>query len=267
MDGMKLIQGNCLDNFWQIPQNSVDLTVTSPPYDNLRDYNNNLEWNEEVWREVIRELWLRTKLGGVVVWVVSDATVNGSETGTSFRQTLFAMGCGFNLHDTMIWRKSNFSNPSSVRYHQTFEYMFIWSKGKPSVFNPIKDRKNIYAGESTRGKNTVRQVDGSLKEVSKKTISEFGMRHNVWDINTSGQAMERVNHPAPFSTQIASDHIKSWSNPGDLVLDPFMGSGTTGVACKKLGRDFIGIELDEGYFNAAKQRIENTSTRSTEEGV
>ena len=252
----ELINGDCLHEIKSVPHNSIDLTVTSPPYDNLRTYNgNNDTWSEQVWRELIAQLYRVTADGGVVVWIVGDATLNGSETATSFRQALHAMACGFNLHDTMIWRKSNFTNPAKTRYHQTFEYMFVWSKGKPKTFNPIKDRKNKYAGGSTRGKNTIRQADGSLKEVTQKFISEYGMRHNVWDINTSGQAMEKVDHPAPFSKQIAEDHIKSWSNPGDLVLDPFMGSGTTGAASILHNRNFIGIELDPEYFSIAQARI------------
>lgn len=255
-----LMQGDCLERMREIPHNSVDLTVTSPPYDSLRTYNGNNEfWNEGVWKGVIKNLYLKTKPGGVVVWIVGDATVKGSETGTSFRQALFAMGCGFNLHDTMIYQKSNFSMPASTRYHQVFEYMFIWSKGKPNVFNPIRDRKNIYGGESTYGRNTVTMPDGSKKERPKKIISEYGMRHNCWVVSTTGQTGEskKYNHPAMFPISLAEDHIKSWSNEGDLVFDPFLGSGTTGVAAKNLGRDFIGIELDEEYFRIAKERIES----------
>jgi len=257
MIDIKLMQGDCLEMMKQIPDGSVNLTVTSPPYDNLRTYNgNNEQWGEGVWRNVLLDLYRLTSEGGVVVWIVADATVKGSETGSSFKQALWAISCGFNLHDTMIWRKSNFSNPSSTRYHQTFEYMFIFSKGKPKIFNPIKDRKNIYGGQTTRGQNSVRQVDGSLKKIPKKVYSDCGMRHNVWDINTSGQAMEKVDHPAPFPVSLATDHILSWSNGGNTVLDPFMGSGTTGVAAKRNGRNFIGIELDENYFNIAKGRID-----------
>jgi site-specific DNA-methyltransferase (adenine-specific) len=251
--------GDCLELMKLVPDDFVELTVTSPPYDNLRTYNgNNAQWCEQVWQDVMRELYRLTREGGVVVWVVGDATVKGSETGSSFKQALWAMSCGFNLHDTMIWRKSNFSNPSSTRYHQTFEYMFVLSKGKPKTFNPIKDRKNIYGGQTARGQNSVRQADGSLKKIPKKVYSDYGMRHNVWDINTSGQAMEKVDHPAPFSVSLATDHILSWSNEGDTILDPFMGSGTTGVAAKNLNRNFIGIELDETYFNIAKERIESS---------
>jgi len=250
-----LKQGNCLDRMKGIPHNSVDLTVTSPPYDNLRTYNgNNESWSEDVWEEVIKNLYLRTKPGGVVVWVVGDATVGGSETGTSFKQALWAKDCGFNLHDTMVWNKGCFSAVGSLksRYAPVFEYMFIWSKGKPSTFNPIKDRKNKHGGKSASG--TIRKVDGSTKPFSKRVIlNEYGQRFNIWDQPPQRQ---KGGHPAPFPLTLVEDHIKSWSNKGDLVFDPFLGSGTTGVAAKNLGRDFIGIELDGEYFKIAQERID-----------
>jgi len=258
MFNTNLMQGDCLERMREIPHNSIDLTVTSPPYDNLRTYNGNNDlWNESVWKEVIKNLYLRTKPGGVVVWIVGDATVKGSETGTSFKQALWAMECGFNLHDTMIWNKGNFTAVGALKtsYAPVFEYMFVWSKGKPNTFNPIKDRKNKHAGTKMHG--TVTQADGSSKKVSshnKRVFSEYGQRHNIWQINP---CKLRLAHKARFPVQIAEDHIKSWSNVGDIVLDPFMGSGTTGVAAKNLNRDFIGIELDDDYFKIAQERWAN----------
>lgn len=205
-----------------------------------------------MWKDVIYELYKVTKDGGVVVWVVGDATIKGSETGTSFKQALWAKECGFNLHDTMIWKKHTFSSPIQTRYLDVFEYMFIWSKGRPKALNLIEDRRNKSSGETHNV--TVRESDGSLHWRSPKTIREYGKRFNVWEQTTA----RNKEHPAPFPEKLAHDHIISWSNEGDTVLDPFMGSGTTGVACKNLNRNFIGIELDETYFSIAKQRIENT---------
>ena len=245
--------GDCLEVMKDIPDGSVDLTVTSPPYDNLRTYNGTLnDWTQEKWQAIIRELFRVTKDGGVVVWVVGDATINGSETGTSFRQALYAMECGFRLHDTMIYAKPNFSavGALSVRYAQVFEFMFVLSKGAPNTFNPIKDRPNKCAGESRRG--TIRQADGSTKPMSKTiTIKEYGQRINIWEIAPQVQK----GHPAPFPEALAHDHIISWSNPGDTVLDPFMGSGSTLVAALQNNRNSMGIEIDPEYCNIALSRI------------
>ena len=250
----KLILGNCLKRMAELEAESVDLTVTSPPYDNLRTYNgNNEQWGEHVWKAVIADLFRVTKQGGVVVWVVGDATINGSETGTSFRQALWAMDCGFRLHDTMIWNKGCFSAVGAlqVRYAPVFEYMFVLSKESICKFNPIKDRKTKHGGKITSG--TVRQSDGTTKPFSKSgTVSFFSQRFNIWEQSPQRQV---GGHPAPFPLQLANDHIISWSNEGDTVLDCFMGSGTTGVACVKTGRSFIGIELDKGYFELANARI------------
>ena len=256
---MKLMLGDCLERMKEIPDGSVDLTVTSPPYDNLRTYNgNNDHWGEHVWKAVIAELYRVTKTGGVVVWVVGDATIKGSETGTSFKQALWSIDCGFRLYDTMIWNKRNCSSVGSMnRYESTFEYMFVLSKGLPKSPNIIRDRPNKRAGDLQSG--SIRHPDGTVRKTTgygKRTIANFGRRQNVWDIFPAKRKSERL-HPAPFPLELAHDHIISWSNEGDTVLDPFMGSGTTGVACVKTGRRFIGIELDEEYFKIASNRIED----------
>ena len=254
---MNLMLGDCLERMKEIPDGSVDLTVTSPPYDNLRTYNNTLEWGEHVWKPVLRELFRVTKDGGVVVWIVADATIKGSETGTSFRQALYAKEIGFNLHDTMIWNKGNFTAVGALKtsYAPVFEYMFILSKGKPKTFNPIKDRKNKQFG--VKYHQTVRQADGTTKDghgKGKKRIAEFGQRHNVWLMWPENSNAKRC-HPAQYPEQLANDHIISWSNEGDTVLDCFMGSGTTGKMALLNNRKFIGIEKDAGYFEIAQDRI------------
>lgn len=257
-----LYNDDCLNVLRSMPDCSVDMTMTSPPYDDLRDYGDGFTgFGPDVWQPILRELFRVTKQGGVVVWVVADATKNGSETGTSFRQALFAMECGFNLHDTMIYSKPGFSAVGALatRYAPTFEYMFVFAKGKIATFNPIKDRPNKSFGMVKGG--TIRQKDGTTKRISSegKPYVAFGQRFNVWQINPTSTP----GHPAPFPLALANDHIVSWSNQGATVLDPFMGSGTTGVACKNLGRNFIGIELDPTYFQIAQKRInpqEETAT-------
>ena len=244
--------GNHLDIMKGIEDNNVDLTITSPPYDNLRDYQG-YDFNFE---ELAKELFRVTKQGGVVVWVVGDATIKGSETGTSFRQALYFKEIGFNLHDTMIYEKHNFSMPQVNRYHQLFEYMFILSKGKPTTFNPIKDRKNKYAVHTTYGENR-KQGKNGLISWKCKVYEEFGMRANIWKFITTGSfpKQRKIKHPAKFPEQLANDHILTWSNENDLVLDPMCGSGTTCKMAKLNNRNYIGIDISEEYCDVAIKRI------------
>ena len=257
---IELIHGDCLEEMKKIPDGSVDLTVTSPPYDNLRTYNgNNALWGEHIWKSVIEKLYTVTKQGGVVVWVVGDATIKGSETGTSFKQALWAKECGFNLHDTMIYQKDN---PPPVggsnRYYQHFEYMFVWSKGKPVVFNPVTSaRRNKWNDKRTeRLKGFNRDKDGNFTKKKVSLVGDVKVGNIFKYVVGGGSSVEfGTGHPAGFPEKLAHDHIISWSNEGDTILDPFMGSGTTGVACKNLNRNFIGIELDKEYYEIAKKRV------------
>ena len=246
----------CCDNVKYIntvKDNNFDLTVTSPPYDNLRDYKG-YSWNFEA---LAKELYRTTKDGGVVVWVVGDATINGSETGSSFRQALYFMECGFNLHDTMIYEKNGMSNPDINRYYSIFEYMFIFSKEKPQTFNPIKDRKNKWKGGW--GKKTHYNKAGKLIIKEKMISKNYSMRDNIWRYNTGKgfSSEENIEHPAIFPEKLAYDHIVSWSNENELVFDPFMGSGTTAKMCEKSNRKWIGCEISKEYCKIAKQRVEN----------
>jgi len=247
-----LYLGDCLEVMKQIPDGSVDLTVTSPPYDNLRTYNGYTFDFEGI----AKQLYRVTKNGGVVVWIIGDATINGSETGTSFKQALYFKEIGFNLHDTMIWNKGTFTavGALSSKYAPVFEYMFVLSNGKPKTFNPIKDRQNKTFGRTKTG--TFRQKNGQTKPLSSigKPIAEHGQRFNIWEISAEKSNSNRF-HPAMFPVSLAQDHIISWSNEGDTVLDCFLGSGTTGVAAKLLNRKFIGIEINEEYLNIANKRI------------
>ena len=254
-ENLWLMQGDCLERMKEIPSESVDLTVTSPPYDNLRSYNgNNAQWGEHVWKLALSEIYRVTKQGGVVVWIVGDATIKGSETGTSFKQALWAMECGFRLHDTMIYHKANpVPNEIGKRYQASFEYMFIFSKDKPKTFNAILEPAKMYGkAKPVKSGRQFRQADGSMKASHGfKYNKPMKFRHNIFSYNLSGSK----EHPATFPEQLAHDHIISWSNEGDVVFDPFTGSGTTGKMAKLTGRKFIGIEMDETYFNIAKQRI------------
>ena len=251
---MIIIQGDCLEVLKTLESVSIDLTVTSPPYDNLRTYNGYTFDFEGI----AQELYRVTKDGGVVVWVVADATIKGSETGTSFRQALFFKDCGFNLHDTMIWAKTQSGSVGSLnRYESVFEYMFVLAKGKIGCSNIICDKANKRCGDVQHG--SIRQKDGSTRKTTqygKKKVNEFGRRHNVWCVAPEMSQSKR-QHPAQFPEALANDHILSWSNPGDTVLDPFCGSGTTGKMALLNGRKFIGIEISEEYCEIARARIAN----------
>lgn len=254
MSEQKIIQGDCLEVMKAFPDKSFDLVVTSPPYDSLRDYDGFSFDFEGTAKEISRVL----KDGGVCVWVVSDGTQNGSESGTSFRQALFFKEIGMNLHDTMIWEKDTFSFPDPTRYRSVFEYMFVFSKGSPKTVNLIEDRRNKTAGSSVHG--TSRGSDGKTfrKSNDKKTnVKEIGVRFNVW--NQINEKNNITNHPAPFPLMLVADHIKSWSNESDTVLDPFMGSGTTLLAAKQLNRNATGIEISEKYCKIAQERLDKST--------
>jgi site-specific DNA-methyltransferase (adenine-specific) len=244
----QVLQENCLVTMSRMQSDYVDLVVTSPPYDNLKDYNGYSFEFDKVCAELFRVL----KPGGVVVWVVGDATQKGTESGTSFRQALQFMETGFNLHDTMIWHKSNvFNFGSNACYRQSFEYMFVLSKGKPKAINLIKDVPAVLAGSKVKGAR--KHASGVRDEVPDFTVGDFKKRDNVWKMPTSSGTSN--GHPATFPLQLAMDHIQSWSNEGDLVYDPFMGSGTTGLAAKKLNRNWLGSEISREYSKLARKRI------------
>ena len=250
----KIYNENCIDTMSRMPDNFIDLTVTSPPYDNLRDYNG-YSFDFE---SIAKELFRVTKDGGVVVWVVGDATVNGSETGTSFRQALYFIECGFRLHDTMIYEKNGSSLPDNIRYLQSFEYMFVFSKGKPKTINFIIDRKNKYTERWGKGR-VVREKDGKLTGRSNYKLNEYGRRFNIWRFNSgfgySTKDEIAFKHPATFPEKLAADHIYSWSNEGDLVYDPFMGSGTTAKMAHIYKRNWIGSEISQEYVDLANKRL------------
>lgn len=245
--------GDCADLMDELKDESVDLTVTSPPYDNLRNYKG----YKFSFEQIARHLFRVTKVGGVLVWVVGDSTVNGSETGTSFRQALYFMSLGFNLHDTMIYRKVNPPPLEQSRYQPAFEYMLILTHGKPQTFHPIlvpckyvgdkrnraTDKKPLHETKMSRPRN----------KITVTRAEKYG--HNVWDF-VVGRDGDTGSHSAPFPLQLARNHILSWSNKGDTVFDPMMGSGTTGKAATLLERNFIGYDISAEYVAIAKERIE-----------
>lgn len=247
----KIYNENCLDTMKNIPDNFIDLTVTSPPYDNLRTYNG-YSFDFE---NVAQELFRITKDGGVVVWVVSDETNVFCESLSSFKQAIYFVDhCGFKLLDTMIYHKACYAPayPTLRRYANTFEYMFVFSKGKPCTFNPVQKEKVIKKYKNK--KSAFRQKDGSLvkKEISCDRLTKDA--ENVWTLAAT-KSKDAKNHPAVFPEKLSSDHILSWSNKGDLIYDPFMGSGTTGKMALLNDRKFIGSEISLEYCQIAEERI------------
>lgn len=240
--------GDCLEVLKTFSDECVDLTVTSPPYDNLRTYNG-FTFDFE---GIAKELYRVTKQGGVVVWVVGDATVKGSETGTSFKQALYFKEIGFNLHDTMIYEKAQSCFGSTKCYLQAFEFMFIFSKGNPKTINFLRDRENVRSGYEKMSLNGLKQ-DGTKPKKVVKEMKVVGKRKNIWKYGVGGG---KLAHPAVFPEQLANDHILSWSNEGDTVLDPFAGSGTTLKMAKMNNRKYIGIEISEEYISIINQRLE-----------
>lgn len=246
-------------------EESVDLVVTSPPYDDLRTYNDSSKWDHEVFKQVADNLVRVLKPGGVIMWNVNDATVKGSETGSSFRQCLYFMDAhGLRLHDTMIYEKTGTafaSGPQSVRYTQIFEYCFILSKGKPKTVNLIQDKKNAWAGYTSFGNAKTRRKDGSMHDPGRKSkeIREYGVRTNIWKIKNSGgfgqSSKVSYKHPATMPEELARGHIITWSDKDDLILDPFMGAGTTAQVALEEGRNFIGFEIDPTYHQMCVDRV------------
>ena len=259
MEINKIYNENCLETMQRMEDNFIDLTVTSPPYDNLRDYNG-YSFDFE---NIAKELYRVTKDGGVVVWIVGDATIKGSETGTSFKQALFFKEIGFNLNDTMIYRKLNYLPVTSCRYEPQFEYMFILSKGKPKTFNPIM-KLNKSAG--TKG-GTHRHNGEDLEKLhtNNGVIKKEGRKTNVWDIACgSMNSKDKISfkHPATFPEKLATDHIISWSNEEDMVYDCFMGSGTTAKMCILNNRKYIGSEISKEYVDIANKRLIKHKTQN-----
>ena len=249
----QIILGDCLEKMKEFPDNFIDLTVTSPPYDNLRDYNG----YKFDFQNTAKQLYRITKEGGVIVWVVGDSVINGSESGTSFKQALYFKEIGFNLHDTMIYAKKSPGLPNKNRYLSSFEYMFVLTKGKPKTVNLIKDRENTWIGKNTN--QSVREKDGKCYSRANNITYSHSVRFNIWYYNVGymhhTKDKEAYNHPAIFPEKLAQDHIISWSNEGDIVLDPFSGSGTTLKIAKNLNRNYIGIEISEKYYEIIKKRI------------
>lgn len=250
----RIINGDCLQILREIANDSVNLTLTSPPYDKTRQYDG-FSFD---FKNIVKHLYRVTVKGGVVVWIVGDQTVNGSETGTSFSQYLYFLESGFNAFDTMIYAKNNPQPINAKRYQGQFEFMFVFSKGKPNTVNLIMEDSKQAGKKNTGtmrngGKDTLVKKDGYGKPYKDKKI-----KGNIWYYSVGVEKDRHLTrqHPAIFPLQLALDHVYSWTNEQDLILDPFMGSGTTAIAAKQMNRNFIGIEISQEYCELAEKRLE-----------
>jgi len=256
--------GDSAELLKNIADKSVDLVLTSPPYDDLRRYNE-LSWNFEIFKKIATELFRVVKDNSPIIWVVADSSIGGGETGSSFKQALFFKKLGMDLHDTMIFLKEN-QRPRQYRanrYEQIFEYMFVLTKGKPKTFNPIQEKCKHSGKEITfTSRDAVKENNftsgDKLTNRKTVTIKETKTKGNVWYYNTGSNTASNsiaFKHPAIFPEGLANDHIVSWTNENDLVLDPFAGSGTTLLMAKKLNRQFIGIEKVKEYYDICLERL------------
>ena len=251
----QIVQGNCLELMKKLDASSVDMVLTSPPYDNLRTYKGFVFPFEAIANEIFRVV----KDGGVVVWVVNDATIEGSESGTSFKQAIYFKEIGFNLHDTMIFRKKNpIPQIYRKRYNNEFEYMFVFSKGPVKTHNALMV-DCLHAGLELKG-STYKNFSKNEQKREKmaKPVKAQKVKGNIWEyvVGKNAEDQEAKGHPAPFPCALARDHISSWSNPGEIVLDPMCGSGTTTKVAKHLGRRFIGMDISEEYCQIARERLD-----------
>lgn len=254
--------GNCSEILKEFPDEYVDMVLTSPPYDSLRDYHG----YHFPFIEIATELYRVTKPGGVVIWIVGDEVVGGSESGTSFKQALFFDSLGFRIHDTMIYEKNSSAFPARStgnRYTQLFEYMFVFSKGKPKTANLLCDKENVWVGWTGFGKTTQRDKDGVLVENNKAPTPEKSPRGNIWKYNTGRNYTTKddfaFEHPAMFPEPLVEDHILTWTEEGDIILDPMCGSGTTLKMAYQHNRKYIGIDMSHEYCKISEKRVVSTT--------
>ncbi len=257
MECEKIYNENCLVTMSKMPDNFVDFIITSPPYDDIRNYNGYIFEFELIAKELFRII----KQGGVIIWVVADATIDGSETGTSFKQALFFKEIGFRLHDTMIYFKNNPMPQTGNRYHQHFEYMFAFSKGNPKTFNPLTESTKYQglANMKNRGQNGTLEYEKVERTKEKKVGNVF-----FYSVGGGISTKDKIayNHPAIFPEKLVVDQIKTWTNENDLIYDPFMGSGTTAKIALFLNRRWIGSEISKEYVEIANERLKNHTTNN-----
>ena len=233
----------------KVPEDFIDLVVTSPPYENLRNYNGYSFRADRMLRALFRVM----KPGGVCVWVIGDK-IKGGRSLISFDHAFIARECGFTVHDVMIYQKKNTPFMRSNAYTNCYEFMFVFSKGKPKTFNPLKEPTKRNGWETA----VCNKGPDALNNKVPVKLNKEKTRTNIWQyaVGLGGSTRDKIafQHPAIFPEKLAQDHILSWTNEGDIVLDPMCGSGTTCKMAKQNKRQFIGIDMSEEYIKVAEER-------------
>jgi site-specific DNA-methyltransferase (adenine-specific) len=255
----KVYQQDCIVGMRKIPDGAIDLVVTSPPYDNLRDYNGYSVDLNETGKNIYRIL----KDGGVAVMVIQDQTKNFGKSLTSFRTIVdWCDNVGFKLFECVIYRKNGTEGAWwKNRFRVDHEYMPIFLKGeKPQYFNKDSLKvKSKHGGKIMTGFAN-RKTNGETGKSITKAINEMKCRGTVWDYLMAGDKDPvKRKHPAPFPDKIPFDFINCFCPPNGIVLDPFVGSGSTVVGAKKLNRSFIGFDISEEYCNLTRKRLDSVS--------
>ena len=251
----KILCGDAVEILKGIPSNSIDLVVTSPPYDGIRTYNGFSLNLPAVGKELYRVL----KEGGIVAMVIQDATHNFGKTLTSFKTIIdWCDNAGFKLFETVIYRKYGTEGAWwTKRFRVDHEYMPIFLKGeRPAYFNkeqlkiPSKHGGKVMTGSGNR------RTDGKTTKTVTRMINGMKCRGTVWDyLNAGDKNPLKRKHPAVFPDKIPLDFIECFCPPNGVVLDPFIGSGSTAVAAKELKRKYIGIDISEEYCNLSRERL------------
>ena len=264
LPGIELVNGDCAAVLPGLPP--ADLILTSPPYDGMREYGGYSDAFD--FDAVAAACVANLAPGGLLVWVVADQIVDGGDSGTSFRQALSFMGLGLTLHQPMIYQRWSLSGMRKKAYYKDFEYMFVFSKGKLKTANILEDKRNLATGgrKASKMSGLGRSGDNqnSYLGLTGGIVPEYGRRGSVWYYNAGKYAgnlkgdldyQTLAEHPAIFPQRLARNHILSWTNPGDLVIDPMVGSGTTLRAAADFGRRAVGIEINPEYCDLIRQRL------------
>ena len=253
---------DCVEGIKKLPDESIDLMITSPPYDGIRKYNG---FNYDL-HATGKEIYRVLKDGGIAVMVIQDQTKNFGKTLTSFKMIIdWCDNIGFKLFETVIYKKHGGEGAWwTKRFRVDHEYMPIFLKGeRPQYFN--KEHLKIpskHGGKTMTGCAT-RLTNGKTLKSKKVTINLMKCRGTLWNYTTCGDGSRlKHQHPATFPNKIPFDFIECFCPKKGVVIDPFIGSGTTALAAIELERNYIGFDISKEYCDLAKKRIKEEANRN-----